>query len=226
MAWHHIAGLIGGIFVLTWTFSGWLSLNPGEYFAGRGPSREMAVRYAGHDAPRIVAACQSMPPLGAVEARFVWLGGHPLMVLTDRDGHQTVADPASGATKVLSGDEIFSAANSLLPNAAMTARLRLQEFDDYWYSHHNERVLPVLRVGFDDAAENWFYIDPRNGDILGRIDNSRRAYRWLFNALHSLDFPPLLRHRPAWDIAVLLLSLIGMIISTSGVVIGWRRLRS
>ncbi|MGY3606506.1 MULTISPECIES: PepSY domain-containing protein [unclassified Bradyrhizobium] len=226
MAWHHIAGLIGGIFVLTWTFSGWLSLNPGEYFAGRGPSREMAVRYAGHDAPRIVAAFQSMPPLGAVEARFVWLGGHPLMVLTDRDGDQTVADPASGATKVLSDDEIFSAANSLLPNAAVTARLRLQQFDDYWYSHHNERLLPVLRVGFDDAAESWFYIDPRNGDILGRVDNSRRAYRWLFNALHSLDFPPLLRHRPAWDIAVLLLSLIGMIISTSGIVIGWRRLRS
>jgi hypothetical protein len=35
----------------------------------------------------------------------------------------------------------------------------------------------------------------------------------------------LLRHRPAWDILVWLLSLIGVILSTSGIVIGWRRLR-
>lgn len=226
MAWHHVAGLIGGIFVLTWMFSGWLSLNPGEYVAGRGPTRDMTVRYAGHDAPQIVATFQSMPRAGAVEARFVWLGGHPLMVLSAHDSGQTLADPETGLTKTLSDDEIFAAADRLLPNAAMTTRLRLLQFDDYWYPHHNERPLPVLRAGFDDVAQSWFHIDPRNGDILGRIDNGRRAYRWLFNALHSLDFPLLLRHRPAWDIVTLLLSLIGMIVSTSGIVIGWRRLRS
>ena len=71
MAWHHIAGLIGGVFVLTWMFSGWLSLNPGEYFAGRGATRDMAVRYADHDAPQIASAFQSKPAPGAVEARFV-----------------------------------------------------------------------------------------------------------------------------------------------------------
>jgi hypothetical protein len=51
MAWHHVTGFFAGMFVLTWIFSGWLSLDPGEFFAGRGPSREMALRYAGHDAP-------------------------------------------------------------------------------------------------------------------------------------------------------------------------------
>jgi PepSY-associated TM region len=225
MAWHHIAGLVGGIFVLTWMFSGWLSLNPGEYFAARGPTRDMAVRYAGHDAPEIVADFQSMPPPGAVEARFVWLGGHPLMVLSDRDGRQTTADPASGVATTLSDNAIFAAASGLLQSATMTMRLRLLQFDAYWYPHHNERPLPVLRVGCDDAAESWFHIDPRNGDMLSRTDNSRRAYRWLFNALHSLDLPLLLRYRPAWDIVVWLLSVIGMIVSTSGIVIGWRRLR-
>jgi uncharacterized iron-regulated membrane protein len=140
--------------------------------------------------------------------------------------HQTVANPTTGNTTALSDVEIFAAAGRLLPNATMIAHLRLRRFDDYWYSHHNDHPLPVLRVGFDDAAESWFYIDPRNGDILGRIDNSRRAYRWLFHALHSLDFQLLVRHRPAWDVVVLLLSLARIIVSTSGIVIGWRRLRS
>ena len=84
--------------------------------------------------------------------------------------------------------------------------------------------MPVLRAGFDDEAQTWFHIDPRTGEILGRIDVSRRSYRWLFNALHSFDFQLLLAHRPAWDIVVWLLSLLGLTISVSGIVIGWRRL--
>jgi uncharacterized iron-regulated membrane protein len=225
MAWHHIAGLVGGIFVLTWIFSGWLSLDPGRYFASGGPTRDMAARYAGHEAPQIVAAFRSTLPHRAVEARFVWVGGRPLMVLIDCDGHEIATDPVSGGATTLTDDEIFAAARRLVPNATMTTALRLDRFDAYWYPHHNERALPVLRVGFDDAARSWFYIDPRNGDVLARMDDSRRTYRWLFNALHSLDFSLLLRHRPAWDIVVWALSLIGMIVSTSGIIIGWRRLR-
>ncbi|GAB7541987.1 hypothetical protein [Cupriavidus sp. CuC1] len=67
----------------------------------------------------------------------------------------------------------------------------------------------------------WACIDPDTGNLLGR---RRRAYRWLFNAAHSWDFGWLLRHRPAWDAAVWLLSLAGLVVCASGVVIGWRRL--
>jgi uncharacterized iron-regulated membrane protein len=229
MAWHHIAGLIGGVLVLTWIFSGWLSLNPGEYFAGRGMTREMAVRYGASEAPHMVAEFLSKPKhwepqLAAVEARFVWLGGRPLVVLADHDGGQTTVDPATGIAVPLSDDRIFEAASRLMPSAAMTMRLRLEQPDAYWYSHHQQRQMPVLRVAFDDDAHTWFHIDPRIGEILGRTDAGRRSYRWLFNALHSLDFPLLLRHRLAWEAVVWLLSLLGLIVAVSGIVIGWRRL--
>lgn len=51
-----------------------------------------------------------------------------------------------------------------------------------------------------------------------------RLYRWTFSALHSLDFRFLIAHRPLWDVAVWLLSIAGLIVSVSGVVIGWRRI--
>jgi uncharacterized iron-regulated membrane protein len=230
MAWHHIAGLIGGVFVLTWMFSGWMSLNPGDLFAGRGMAREMAVRYGGSEGPHMPGEFLSKPSSGeprlaAVEARFVWLGGKPLVVLTGRDGGRSTLDPATGIAVSLSDDRIFDAARLIMPNAAMTMRQRLEAPDAYWYSHHQQRAIPVLRVGFDDDAHTWFHIDPTTGDILGRTDDSRRTYRWLFNALHSFDFALLLRYRPAWDAVVWLLSLLGLIVSVSGVVIGWRRLR-
>lgn len=228
MAWHHIAGLIGGVFVLTWMFSGWLSLNPGDFFAGPGTPRAMAVRYGGSEAPHMPAGFLSEPKpdgLAAVEARFVWLGGTPLLALTGRDGGRRTLDPETGIAAPVLEERIFEAARRLMPDDVMTMRLRLDQPDAYWYSHHQQRQLPVLRAGFDDVAHSWFHIDPVTGDILGRTDDSRRTYRWLFNALHSFDFALLLRHRPAWDAVVWLLSLLGLIVSLSGVVIGWRRLQ-
>ena len=225
MAWHHVTGFFAGVFVLTWMFSGWLSVNPGDFFSTRGASIEMIKRYAGHDAPTIAAGLPAALPAGVVEARFVWIGGAPLIIVADRRGTQTPIDPASGAATPLSDARIFAAAHALLPDAKMPMRERLGQYDAYWYAHHDARVLPVLRAGFDDPAQSWFHLDPTTGDILGRSDSSRRSYRWLFNALHTFDFPWLLAYRPAWDIVVWLLSLLGMTISVSGVVIGWRYLR-
>jgi hypothetical protein len=224
MAWHHIAGLIGGVVVLTWMFSGWLSLNPGGTFARGGESRDMLQRYAGHDAPTIAGRLPAIGMPGVVEARFVWIGGSPLMLLGHRDGRQTLADPEDGTARQLSEEAIVAAATRLLPNASMVHRQRLDHYDAYWYRHHRQRVLPVLRVGFDDPAATWFHLDPATGELVGRSDSSARSYRWLFNALHSFDFPVLLAYRPAWDVVVIALSLAGLVISISGVVIGWRRL--
>lgn len=221
MAWHHVTGLIAGAFILTWMFSGWLSVNPGDFFSRRGTSAEMLQRYAGHDAATIAAklpAAQS----GAVQARFVWVDGTPLMITNSRSGVQTVLDAVTGAAAELPQDRLWIAAAKLLPAAKITSREVLKEYDSYWYAHHRERELPVLRAAFNDDAESWIHISPITGDLLGLVDSSRRSYRWMFNALHSFDFQLLLKYRPAWDIVMILLSILGTIVSISGVVVGWR----
>jgi hypothetical protein len=82
-----------------------------------------------------------------------------------------------------------------------------------------------VRVVFDDPHATWFHIDPVTGDVLERLDASRRAQRIVFNALHSLDFPILLAHRPAWDAVVVALSALGMALSVTAVVVAWRWVR-
>ncbi|MET0969599.1 MAG: PepSY domain-containing protein [Tardiphaga sp.] len=225
MAWHHVIGLFSGVFVLTWIFSGWMSLDPGRYFASGRTTEAALQRYAGHDAPTIAATVPALPDSHAVEARFVWLDGQPQMLLAARDGQQTVADPVTGRAASLPPDRIQRAAAHLLPEAHIVRRALLTQYDAYWYAHHDDRELPVLRVVFDDAADTWFHLSPVTGDILYRIDSTRRGYRWVFSALHSLDLQILITHRPAWDIVVWLLSIAGTIVSVSGVVIGWRYLK-
>jgi len=147
------------------------------------------------------------------------------MIVASSDGVQTPLDAISGESAKLTKDRLGAAAAKLLPRSRITEQLILRQYDAYWYAHHHDRELPVLRAMFDDDAKTWFHISPVTGDIVGRVDSSRRTYRWLFNALHSFDFQLLLMYRPAWDIVVWLLSILGTIVSVSGVVIGWRYLR-
>ena len=65
-----------------------------------------------------------------------------------------------------------------------------------------------------------------SGQIVSVMDRGRRVYRWLFNGLHSLDFPGLANHRPAWDVVIFLLLSIGFLFCVTGIVVGMKRLFS
>jgi hypothetical protein len=120
---------------------------------------------------------------------------------------------------------LVEAATNLVPGYRIVDWSMLERYDTYHYSRRGLRVLPVLRVRFDDPAETWYHIDPATGRVVDRMDRSRRAYRWLFNALHSLDFPGLYAYRPLWDVVIVSASAGGLAASITAVAIGWRRLR-
>ncbi|WP_244424674.1 PepSY domain-containing protein [Methylobacterium nodulans] len=220
-AWHHLAGVAGGLAVVTFVFSGWLSMNPNHWFGPRMPDAAALARYAGQAAPAFPPGRETLAlaPPGSVELRFAWIGGHPLVLAAGPDGVR----PCCGTE--VTQDRILAAASGLLPEAPLATALRLDAPDAYWSDRHGAPRLPVLRLVFADPAATWFHVDPGTGEILGRIDRSRRANRWLFDALHTLDVGPLLRHPPARQAVIGLLSALGLIVSVSGVVLGWRRLR-
>lgn len=226
MAWHHKAGLVGGVFVLTWIASGWLSMNPNGWFSRTGPHAWRLAQYQAADPSGAFPWSQVTAPSDARELQLLWFAGRALMVWRDAAGRTSVIEAATGGPAVLSSEQIREAAVRLLPGAPLQRLALLQRQDAYWYSHHHARVLPVWRLEFSDAAGTWLHIDPRTGQLLDLSDRSSRTRRWLFNAAHSLDFPWLIQNRPAWDLVVWLLSVAGLLVSSSGVVIGWRRLRS
>lgn len=224
-AWHHLAGLVGGLTLITFIASGWLSVNPNRWFGPRAPSQAMLERYAGATDPRIAldpASLRAGACPDAVEVQLGHLGGAPLAVVACRDGGTV---PCCGTEARPARDRLLAAARRLLPEAALAGWAELTDEDAYWYARDRPRPLPVLRVRFADPAATWFHIDPRTGAVLDRLDRSGRASRWLFDGLHTWDFTALLRRRPVRDGLVWLLSAAGLIVAMSGVVIGWRRLR-
>ncbi|MSO51799.1 MAG: hypothetical protein EXQ51_05180 [Acidobacteria bacterium] len=83
----------------------------------------------------------------------------------------------------------------------------------------------MFRVKFDDPEATWLYADPRSGSLVAKEERLSRVERWLYQGLHSLDFPFLYYSRPAWDAVVIALSAGGFVISLTAVVLGWRRVR-
>ena len=83
----------------------------------------------------------------------------------------------------------------------------------------------LLRVQYADANRTWLYVDPARGAIVQRTDDTRRLRRWLYQGLHSLDFPALYYKRPLWDIVVIGLSIGGLALSATTLLPAWRRLR-
>jgi len=81
---------------------------------------------------------------------------------------------------------------------------------------------PVYRLVCGDV---WYHIDAASGAALEKLDSSRRAYRWFYSALHTLDFPALLAAPAVRTVLIVALCIAGLAFSLSGVVIGWRRLR-
>lgn len=215
MWWHHWAGVIGSLFLLSWIVSGWLSMSPNGWFSGRNAAPADLRAFASHVTPNFPLAMEVA--VNAVEVRFLWIGGAPLIVQYRSNG-SVIGMPRNPA-------DVLAAAVRLLPQSKPLQQIVLTEEDDYWYSHHTRRMLPVLRISFDDEGRSAFYIDPLSGDILARTDDGQRSYRWLFNALHSFDFEALRRAPAAWMAVIWSMSLVGLAMSVSGIVIGWRHLR-
>jgi uncharacterized iron-regulated membrane protein len=100
----------------------------------------------------------------------------------------------------------------------------LDEADPYYVGQGG--TLPVYRVIANDAENTRYYLDPVSGSLLARVDANRRWQRWLFGAIHRLDFAAWVRARPAWDIILIALMLGGFTVSATGVYLAVRRVRS
>jgi hypothetical protein len=233
LRWHHITGLIGGTLALTWIFSGLMSMNPWKVFESSADKPDL-VAYGGGP----LRLDQARIDLGSLIASFSAQGPAPRELSFQRTAGelQVVSHSAGEPARRLDGafdiDMLTAKAGKLLPKHKVIES-RLQTDYDLWYyaraSHtmlgHIDKPLPVLRVDFSDPHATTIYLDPATGAIVGRLDTAGRWKRWLFAFLHSFDAWPLLAARPLWDGLLIVASIAGLIISATGVVLGWRRLQ-
>ena len=231
LKWHFWGGLVGGVLALTWGLSGFLNNNPWKLFSLANPSKEELVRYVGAEDATLARAWRPSPTSGVnpdvVELSWRRLGDETVELAYTRDGRRQLR-AISGTSAHFDDASVLAAVHRLAGDVPVKAQTLLQEYDSYYYLRYHrdvaDRPLPVLRIELGDAAGTNLYIDPQDGRLLAKQDSSRRVFRWLYSALHHWDFGWLYQ-RPLWDAWMLTWVALGLVLSVSAVVIGWRRLR-
>jgi len=223
-AWHHWLGLGGMVFVLTWIFSGWLSMDHGRLFSNGKPTAAESATLAG------AAAWDQLPAreiqrLPAQAREIEWFAFDGRIYRRDRvdPGPQRLSlagDAAAPRRAFLEPAEITAAVRPLAPDCAPA--VAVQAGDHYPIVP----VMPDSPIYRSICGGIWFHVEGASGAMPEKIDASRRAYRWAYSALHTLNFPAVAARPPLRTVLVVLLCGFGLAFSVTAIVIGWRRLRT
>lgn len=219
--WHHLLGLGGGLILLTWLFSGWLSMAP--FGLGSAPQKP------GRAAPLDMAGLSAVPTPWPESREIEWLMLGKSLIRVDRQADDSrirlQTDDPLASTEARPALSLAEITRALGLSGATVAWLDAPDSRHYPLRHH-VRSFPVARVELADAAGSVLYIAPRSGRIETVSNRDDFAYRWLNHGLHRFDLPGLVDRPLLRDALIILLSLLGIGLSLSGCILGWHRLSS
>lgn len=226
--WHHIPGLIFGVFTLTWVFSGLLSMNPWGFLGGSNPGPALDRLYG--EPPQWGELKQAIPamvasaPVGTVHLQFAPFDGRVFAMASTSDGAETRLG-ANGLNAAFGESDYARAAALIGETYAGVSWELITEEDAYYYGRANAPPpFPALRITAEGENAAYFYASPVSGRLMRFADSEARWQRWLFNGLHSLDFTQAFRWRPFWDFLMVVLLLGATGVCATGTWLGVKRL--
>ena len=224
--WHHYAGLVFGLFTLTWLVSGLFSVNPWGALEGRGYFAEnQRLRGTSLDFEAVSDFVLTLPgnyiPAATVRLEGSVVGGKLNLIASDDQGVRMRLESDTLTTEPLPENFFASAGPLMRPNTPVRESGWITEGDAYYFSHHDARRFPVYRIQYEDGER--LYLDSVSGELAFAVDRERQWLRWVFHALHRGDFSRLIRSRPIWDLLMWPLMLGVTLGAISGTWLGIRR---
>lgn len=227
--WHYILGYGFGFITFTWILSGLFSMNPGNWSPGPDASLTEVHAFAG---AALDTRAFTVSPFQAwksftqclhpKEMELVMFNGEPYYLGRESPSHVRLLSASGAESGCLSQvplSQIEMASRRLAGGASILSVDTLASYDSYYYDRKKQKPLPVVRVRLADSKQTWLYVNPETALIQARYTDRSRWERWLYNGLHSLDFPFLVYHRPLWDLVVIILSMGGFALSVTGIIL-------
>lgn len=210
---HHYLGFVFGVFAFTWIFSGFMSLEPLSFFLDK--SEEVSLKTKWNDNFAIVDELpnfQLMPfSSGVKNINLKKYRNNNIIILSKSDNEKYR----------LNNDLLVPRNNQLLIND-FKSKIKnvyniseenisiLYEYDNYYYKKNREKVLPVVKVNFDNTIKSDFYFDPLTLEIVKTTNRISRINRWLYKALHRFDF---IKNKSIWYLVMWILLLGGFFLA-------------
>jgi hypothetical protein len=242
--WHTLLGLSVGIIVLTWTFSGLMSLQPAgltQWFdryvrpeagaGGGGPDAEAVAalsvvltdrpvafaRYTTKTPGDVLAAA---PEFGARTLEYVSLAGEPAYLLTNGSGEGRLVSATAAPLPSFQPDAVAARLQTGMGSRASVSVL--PTYDAYYRDRTGRLPLPVVAVRIHDAGRSRHYVDPATASVVAIHSDDDWVYRWLHLAPHTFDLPWLVNHGALREAVMVLLLLCGAALSATSLVLAGR----
>jgi hypothetical protein len=175
---------------------------------------------------RTVTAADLRAAGSAGEISLEAIGGRPFLEVwppKSLQAHVLSLGTSSETAPQIGDSELRSALSAVWPG-----RIRGQvPRDQYDALYRLAEYMPTSAVGYRLAGVgDWrAYIDGDSGQFIILLGPGRRAYDWLFFALHTLNFPGLLDHPLLRTTIEMLLLAVGAAFCATGVVLSVKRLK-
>jgi hypothetical protein len=223
--WHHITGLIFGLFLITWAFSGamsmqkipqWVVKTYGNYRISpeelRGPlptAEEYVMDYR--------AVRKAYPEVKEIE----WSNFGRTPVYNLIIGNRTLSLDAStvaGNELSLSESQVEEAIRNVHGDEAELRITPIRAYDEYYLTRKGDLPLPVYKVEIKNVDKSRYYVNPKTGDFK-YINRSRMVKKWVFSGLHYFQIKWLVDRPILWTLTIWIVSIGGAIVCLTGTII-------
>ena len=232
--WHHLTGFFFGLFVFTFILSGLVSVTSiPDWMVGVNSKEKINIKWnqkldlSGHKntlPKEIFAALSHKEGIRKIEWRTVFKAPQFRVYYND---HQKPEVYSLENGKVIpqrkfSIKDIRYQAENVFRNTPFSV-VEQQNYDNY-YSGSAMHYLPAsaYKIELADAAETWLYIDPASGERIKKLTRNSRLRRWLYRFLHTFDISILKQYNTVRKILLILLSLVGLMVSITGLVLSFK----
>lgn len=242
--WHTVIGLAVGVIATTWSFSGLMSLEPFNLeqrltdLTAPAPQERDAdsmqafirmadilrggrLPFSAYAAKSPAAAIASVPDFEVKELEYASIDGTAIYVLMNARGETRIVPIQGSPFAGFDGPAIIQRLRAAAGGVATELQV-LDRYDAYYRDRRGALPLPVIKIQMRDSVGSRYYVDPKTATIVGSHSGREWVRRWLYQGLHSLDFPWLYNHRPLWDIVVITLLLGGTALCVTSLVLTWR----
>nr|WP_299382225.1 PepSY domain-containing protein [Allomuricauda sp.] len=225
---HYYTGLVFGLFVCTWVFSGFMSMSPFNWSYDFTLSDQEISLWEGKVSSlgnisdkEWINFQQTIQTNHTKEAHFSTFSEK--LFSTQYDTQKTKSVCLSHLNYQPTETNLSQQIKNLDESDSITSIELLEAYDNYYYDRHNIKKLPVFKVTTNNQI--GYYIDSSNGKVLLRSDITNKLERWLYHGLHTLDFHFLTSNRPLWDILMIVLLLGGTLVCITALGLGIKFLK-
>ena len=163
-----------------------------------------------------------IPNLEVKELEFASFAGKPLFAANLNGGKTQMISLDGVQIEEFDRREIVNIVTEAAPDPKIVESRIVEQYDLYYLDRTRQRPLPVILALMNDADRTRYYIDPRTARVVTTYSDRNWVGRWLYNGLHSLNFPWLYNYRPLWDIVVITFMIGGTALCVTSLVLAWR----